>query len=205
MAAGVSAGAKLALVGLALFLLSKKAKAKGSVVATSTGVEVPRKSSYEGDVATWAKVRYAAALAEVTKRGEDNAQNAKDIALSVLAHWSIETGAGASEWNFNVANITAVSSETYFTATDISGVKMQFAAYDSLAAGVKAYFDALSGSRYKAAAALLGTDPTSYKWYVALGKAGWFDPTKAKPPSTWDAAAALWDTKRANLAQYAAG
>src|SRR5208337_5248634 len=107
MAPGLSAG-KLALVALALFLLTKKAKAGGaSAVATSKGAEVPRKSSYEGDVATWAKVRYAAALAEVKKRGEDNDQNAKDIALSVLAHWSIETGAGASEWNFNVANVIA--------------------------------------------------------------------------------------------------
>src|SRR5271157_1445418 len=139
MAAGLSAG-KLALVLVAFALLTKKAKAK-DVVATSKGAEVPRKSSYEGDVKTWAQVRFAACLAEVKKRGETDDANAKEIALSVLAHWSIETGAGASEWNFNVANVIATSSEPFFTAKDISGLTMQFRAFDSLAQAVAAYFD----------------------------------------------------------------
>jgi hypothetical protein len=36
-----------------------------------------------------------------------------------------------------------------------------------------------------------------------LGKDGWFDPTKAKPPSTWDEAQSAFEARRVSLSQYA--
>jgi hypothetical protein len=121
----------------------------------------------------------------------------------MLTHWSIETGAGASEWNFNVGNIVATQDQPYYVAKDISGNVMAFRAFDSMTDGVAAYVALLRNPRYRDAAAMLANNPDDPAWYIALGKAGWFNPTKAKPPVTWDAASAGFAARRANLAQYA--
>jgi len=194
----------LALVALAFVLLGgAQASGKGKKPMLPSGPKVDPKKTGGTDTAAWAKSRFAAALAEVKARGETDDSSARAIALSVLTHWSIETGAGASEYNYNVGNITATGSQGFYVLKDISGVMLPFRNFDSLADGVHAYFDLLHASRYVTAAGELANNPEDSAWWIALGKAGWFDPTKAKPPSTWDQAAASFAARRANLAQYA--
>lgn len=193
-----------AAAAIGFFLLARGAAAKGKK-SMPTGPKVDAKKTGPGSTADWARSRFAAALAEVKKRsGEDlTDEAATQIALSLLTHWSIETGAGANEYNFNVGNITAYGKQAYTTLRDISGVELPFRSFDTLGDGVAAYVDLLNSSNYKAAAALLAQKPEETDWWIALGKAGWFNPTKAKPPSTWDQAAASYAARRASLAQYA--
>lgn len=193
----------VALAAIA-FLFATGALAKGKkTMSLPSGPKTDPKKTGGADTGAWAKSRFAAALAEVKARGETDDANARAIALSVLTHWSIETGAGANEYNYNVGNITAYGSQSYYVLKDISGVMLPFRNFDSLADGVRAYFDLLHASRYSDAAAKLANNPEQTDWWIALGHAGWFDPTKAKPPSTWDQAAASFAARRANLAQYA--
>ena len=201
-------GNKVALIAgaaLAFFLLADVASAKGKKMKLPTGTKVDPKKSGPGDSAAWAKSRFAAALAEVKKQwaGDVDDAAAHAIALSLLTHWSIETGNGVAEYNNNVGNITAVGAQSFYVLRDISGVDLPFRNFDTLEDGVHAYVELLKSSRYAAAAYTLANDPEDSAWWIALGKAGWFDPTKAKPPSTWDAAAASFAARRANLAQYA--
>lgn len=193
----------LVLLGLAWLLWRGKG---GTFDATKglTGVKVDRNASWDGSTADWAKTRFGAAysLVKMNWVGQVDDDRARQIALSMLTHWSIETAAGANEWNWNVGNIVATGSQPYFTAKDISGNVMAFRAFDSLTDGASAYIKLLSSSRYAAAAKMLADNPDDPAWWIALGHAGWFDPTKAKPPVSWDQAAASFAARRANLAQY---
>jgi hypothetical protein len=77
--------------------------------------------------------------------------------LTLMAQWALETGNGASMYNFNVGNFKSAGSNgspagSYFplpTTENIGGVTQHvtanFASYDSLAAGVKAYLQAMHG------------------------------------------------------------
>jgi len=194
----------LAVGGVLLIAATADArkKKKCAKVTLPTSTQTDKVQTGGHDVAAWATSRFAAALAEVKKTETDDA-TARDIALSLLTHWSIETANGAAEWNYNVGNITATGQQTWYLAHDISGCDLAFRAFADLASGVAAYVALLGGARYKVAAYELAHDPTKADWWIALGKAGWFDPTKAKPPSTWDQAAASFAARRASLAQYA--
>lgn len=202
-------GSKVALaaaVAFAFFMLADSASAKGKKMKLPTGPKVaPSKSHPSGDAADWARTRFAAALDEVKRQwaGDVDDDKAKQIALSMLTHWSIETGNGANEYNNNVGNITAVGAQSFYVLRDISGVDLPFRNFDTLADGVRAYVELLKSARYAGAAYQLANDPDDTAWWIALGKAGWFDPTKAKPPISWDAMAASFAARRANLAQYA--
>jgi hypothetical protein len=75
--------------------------------------------------------------------------------LSVMAQWALETGNGASMYNYNVGNFKSAGGNgsppgAYFTIPThetINGVyqvvQANFASYDSLQAGVGAYLSAL--------------------------------------------------------------
>lgn len=208
MAAGArksSAGAAVLAV-LALVLVGRKSKAAEATM-NLTGTKVDAQHSWSGSVKDWATSRFGAALAAVKAHwaGTLDEQAARDVALSLLTHWGIETADGAAEWNWNVGNITAVGAQDFYLLKDISGIVMAFRSFDSLSSGVNAYVELLASPRYAPAAKKLADNPTEPDWYVTLGKCGWFDPTKAKPPSTWDHAAADFAARRALLAQYATG
>jgi len=65
---------------------------------------------------------------------------------------------------------------------------------------VNSYIDLLASPRYAPAAKKLADNPTSSDWFVTLGKCGWFDPTAAKPPSSWDDAAKAFASRLKTLA-----
>lgn len=174
---------------------------------SASATKVDREHSWTGNTKDWALSRYGAALAAVHAHGEET-DLAKEIAVSLLTHWSIETGAGAGEFNYNVGNINVGSGAQnikYFTVTDVDGTTHAERAFDSLTDGVEAYIALLNSSRYAAAAKKLADEPDQADWFVTLGKSGWFDPTKAKPASTWEAAAAAYAARRALLAQTVFG
>ncbi len=158
------------------------------------------KHTWSGSDDDWVRSRYQAAYDVLRARGQSD-DAAKPIAISIVSHWAIETGRGKNEYNYNVCNITAVGAQPYVELRDISGVTMRFRAFMSLAEGVGAYLDLLSQSRYANAKEMLFSNPTSSDWYIALGHAGWFDPTAAQPPSTWDAARTLYESVRKSVAQ----
>lgn len=195
----------LALLVVALLVLgSKKSKAKGGGPVL-TGKKVDRLHTWTGSTKDWATSRFGAALAAVRAHwaGDLDDAAARDVALSLLTHWAIETGDGAGEFNWNVGNINASGDQTYFMVKDIDGTMHAERAFDSLTDGINAYVQLLSSPRYAPAAAKLASSPTEPDWFVTLGKCGWFDPTKAKPASTWERAAADFAARRALLAQYA--
>lgn len=207
MARGRSSGAAVAVVVvIGLVLFSRKSSAKGGAKKLNlTGKQVDRVHSWVGSAKDWATSRFGAALSAVKAHwggAVDDAQ-ARDVALSLLTHWSYETGDGAGEFNWNVGNINAFGDQQYFMVKDVDGTMHAERAYDSLVDGVNSYVALLSSPRYAPAAKKLADDPTSSDWFITLGKCGWFDPTAAKPPSTWDKAAAAFAARRALLAQYA--
>lgn len=187
--------ALVALIVVGLVLVSSR-KASAAIVDT-TGDYTRRGSAKE-----WALTRYAVALDAVRSHwgGAVDDAVARAIALSMLTHWAIETGDGAGEVNWNVGNINA-SGGRYVLVKDIDGTWHKQVAYDSLEDGINAYVGLLGSPRYAVAAKKLADDPKSSAWFLALGHAGWFDPTTAKPPVTWEAAGKTYDGKRASLAK----
>jgi hypothetical protein len=196
VAAGNKAAIAIGAVVL-LLLLSKRSNAAPNMLNLSaTATRDKRDKTFTGDnnIATWARSRYQAAHDYLAQQGIEDTL-AHDIALSVLAHWDNETNGGKNEFNYNVGGIHKYGSQPYYEAAD-AGNAAQFAAYDSLAAGVKAYFSLISNSYYADCWALLKAKPTESDWYECLGKKKYYgaDPTKA---------ASTWATLRANMAQYA--
>ncbi|MFI4978307.1 MAG: hypothetical protein ACHQC8_06525 [Solirubrobacterales bacterium] len=210
-------GAKVGLALAALLLLvGGAAEAKGKLtVVTSTGPKRAKHSTYEGDASSWAKARYKLArdyFKTYWGTALDEA-GVHDAALSVLAHWSLETGSGAAEYNFNVGNIRAVGSQTWFALGDYNpktGGKgsYQFASYDSLQDGSDAYFHLLENSHYKAALDALVASPSDADWFRKLGQAGYYaatlkDPKTGAVKDNLEPAAKAWSSRRALMAQYA--
>lgn len=199
---------KIALAVLAgLALLGLGSKSASANVITSTGPKKTRASTYEGDVAAWAKKRYAAAHDYLKKYwGEALGDDAlKDAALSALAHWSLETGSGAGEYNFNVGNIHAVGAQPWFQSGDTSSAGKaygaSFASYDDLASGVEAYFTLLE-NHYSTCMQKLVDKPADADWFKCLGENGYYAKTM-KGKDNIEPAAAGWAARRALLAQYA--
>lgn len=196
-----------------LLLAGKKPSSPKMVQVTSetertgSGRKVDIKATWPGDIGEWARSRYAAAHAYLTDTLGMTDPDAHEAALSVLAHWSIETGAGTNEYNFNVGGIHAAGNQDYFVSTDQNEkgekVSTNFAAYASLADGVAAYFAVLSSPLFKSCLETLKAGPTQAGWYKCLGQAGYYAKTY-KGKDNIEPAAALWATKRAALAQYAA-
>jgi hypothetical protein len=177
---------------------AKRKKVKGKL-PTGPKVEVTQTGGH--DPKAWALTRFAAALAAV-KLTETDATTAQQIALSILTHWSIETGSGAGEWNNNPGNINASGAQSYTLIRDVDGTYHPQRSFDTIDDGARAYVDLLNATRYKQALYVLANNPTSSDWYITLGKAGWFDPTKAKvtPPLTWDDARKAYEARRTTLA-----
>ncbi|SRR5260221_4383225 len=208
-------GAKIALAVVGFLLLLGGGAASAKTVVTTSGPRRAKFSSYDGDTSTWAKRRFALAY-EYFRTHWQNAlsdEAAKEAALSVLAHWAIETGTGTSEYNFNVGNIHAVGAGPWFGSADQAErtgktYGAQFAAYPSLDAGVHAYLALLENSRYAHCLDLLVESPSDPEWFKCLGEAGYFaktmpDKKTGKPVDNLELAAKLLVQKRAALAQYA--
>lgn len=200
----------LGIAAVAAYFLWKARKVSASplkmvTVSASTGRQAAKFSSYEGDVATWAKKRYQAAHDYLLGLGFDEG-HAHDMALSALAHWALETGSGAQESNFNVGNIHASGDDPWFqsgdTDTSGQGYQAKFASYPNLASAVKAYFALLQGSTYTACWQKLQQAPEEADWYKCLGQNGYYAAT-LKGKDNLEPAAAGWAARRALLAQYA--
>lgn len=212
-----------ALLGIlgGLLLLSSSQDADALTVKTSSGPRKGRHTTYEGDVSSWAKARYKLAhdyFAKYWKEALD-AQGIHDAALSVLAQWSLETGSGAggahgegAESNFNVGNIRAVGSQPWYPSGDYNpktgkGGKYQFASYESLQAGIDAYFRLLESDYYKDCLGKLTASPVSAEWFRCLGEKGYYAKTikdaKGVERDNLEPAAAGWASRRALMAKYA--
>jgi hypothetical protein len=157
----------------------------------------PMAHSWTGNAQGWALSRQDAAKRALQPLADARPDlDLDEIAVSVVAHWAIETAYGASEYNFNVGGIHAITGQAYFDSTD-AGVPTKFAAYDSIDDGAHAYGD-LIANRYKTAALQLIADPTSPDWYVTLGQLGYFH-----APAGTDVGA-VYSTTRAKVAQLVA-
>ena len=196
--------ANIALVALALVFVAGSAEA---TIITSKGPERAKRSTYEGDVAAWAKARFDWAV-DYFKRFwssslDDDGMRA--AALSALAHWSLETGSGAGESNFNVGNIHAVGTQPWYRGPDrnVNGKKYRtsFAAYDSLDAGITSYFTLLE-KHYPSCMQKLVSAPADPEWFRCLGRSGYYAATM-KGKDNIGPAAKGWAARRALLAQYA--
>ena len=207
----MSKTAKLALVAVALWFAfgrPKTASAKMVTVTASSGPRTAKFSSYEGDVKTWAQKRYALALHYFMTYWNKalDADGAHDAALSVLAHWSLETNSGQAESNFNVGNLHAFGTQPYFSSGDTDeagkGYTAAFASYKTLDDGIKAYFDLLESSAYQDCLGKLTAAPAEADWYKCLGEHGYFAKT-IKGKDNLGPAAKGWAARRALLAQYA--
>ena len=197
----------LAIVALGALGIVMLASGDADAIITSTGPKRAKFSTYEGDVAAWARARLDWAT-DYLKRfwsSSLDAQGIKDVALSALAHWSLETNSGSGESNFNVGNIHAMGSEPWFRGPDmnVKGKKYQtsFAAYDSVDAGVVAYFSLLE-KHYASCMQKLIASPADAEWFKCLGRSGYYAATM-KGKDNIEPAAKGWAARRALLAQYA--
>jgi hypothetical protein len=167
--------------------------------AVPKGGEVAVKNTGTPDPAAWRKSRYDACLDFLTN--DDRSINAMTmlfdqhviergdigidgVALSVVAHWDIETASGAHEYNFNVGGVLAVPGQQHFVSTDVGDptTRVAFCAYNSLQEGIADYFGVLSYERYVRALAPLLMLPTDPGWFSELGWAGYYgmDPVQAE-------------------------
>lgn len=167
--------------------------------AVPKGGEVAIKNTGGPDPDSWRKSRYQAcidflmqddrALQGITTLFGEHVIERGDIgidgvALSVVAHWDIETASGTSEFNFNVGGVLAVPGQQHFVSADVGdpNTKVAFCAYDSLQEGIADYFGVLSYDRYLRALAPLLMLPTDPTWFSELGWAGYYgmDPVQAE-------------------------
>lgn len=203
-----SNGGAIALVAIVVLVIfasgGGKTKGKGKKISmTRPAGGVNPVNTSPGTSADWARARFADALEAVHDAwGADTIDEAKaaDIALSILTHWSIETGSGAGEWNNNPGNINATG-DPFVWIHDVDGTWHKQRTFDTIHDGAAAYVNLLRQPRYAGAAKQLADNPTSSDWFISLGHEGWFDPTKAN--STWEAARAMYESRRKLLEQYA--
>jgi hypothetical protein len=139
--------------------------------------------------------RSVAALTSLVETGRvEKSEFAIDaIALSVVAHWDIETASGLHEYNWNVGGAFALPGQQYFLSTDVQSKppkKVAFCAYDGEEEGIADYFGVLSYERYASALAALLMLPTDPGWFSELGWAGYYgmDPVAAEK---------VWSERRA--------
>jgi hypothetical protein len=166
--------------------------------AVPKGGEVAIKLTGGPDPAAWRQSRYQACVdflmqddrsldamtllfeQQIIERGDVAIDG---VALSVVAHWDIETASGAHEYNFNVGGIAAVPGQQHFISTDVGDpkTKVAFCAYDSLQEGIADYFGVLSYDRYVRALAPLLMLPSDPEWFSELGWGGYYgmDPVQA--------------------------
>jgi len=167
--------------------------------AVPKGGEVPIKNTGGPNPDDWRRSRFKAcidflmqddrSLAAFTSLFEHHVIEDGDIgmdgiALSVVAHWDLETASGTAEYNFNVGGVLAVPGQQHFISTDVGdpNTKVAFCAYNSLQEGIADYFGVLAYERYVHALAPLIMVPTDPAWFGELGRAGYFgmDPMQAE-------------------------
>jgi len=153
---------ELALLFLLLSAASKGGRGKGG--GSMTRATVAAVVTGGRNAAAWASSRYAALKAA-------SPELAADVALSVLAHWALETANGAGEWNYNLGNIHGGSAEPVFT---LPGLTEYFRSYGSLAEGVSAYLALVRDGAYAPCWARLLADPRSDEWTRCLGQHGYY-------------------------------
>lgn len=125
------------------------------------------------DALAWGRSRMAALLA--ASPGLE-----AEAAISVLAHWALETANGAAEWNWNLGNIRPARSTDPAYVIPGHGASPEKAgggywrSYGSLAEGIAGYLSLVRDGRYASCWAKLQTDPTSDAWVRCLGSLGYF-------------------------------
>jgi len=164
-----------------------KTTAKVSRLVKKGGVQ-PMTHTGLANATDWAADRFKRSVAYLTGIGL-NAADAREMSLSALAHWAIETGdgdittAGTHEYCNNVGGIHANDGEQYFESTD-AGVKTKFAAYDTADAGVGDYW-ALLATKYQSCLKQLKDAPTSDAWIRCLGTSGYYGGSVDTMASGW--------------------
>ena len=206
--APLSTAAKVAIgIGLAVLLVSQTSDAGMGPHAKSAGPKVGKFTSSPGDSQSWAKQRFQAARDYLIATFGYDQPTAKEIALSVLAHWALESANGAAEYNFNFGNVHATGNQTWFEGKDTNSKGRKywaaFVSYASPIDAIRAYFDLLKSSRYRDCAALLESSPNTADWFRCLGEKGYYAATMKGKDNLAPAAAGLL-RKRAELATYAA-
>jgi hypothetical protein len=171
--------------------------------------EKPIKQTGGNDPLAWRLSRYAAtidflsnddrsidALTSLVESSSVEHGNfaVNEIAISVVAHWDIETASGTHEYNSNVGGVLAVPGQQYFRSLDVGSNKpVAFCAYDSMVEGIADYFGVLSYERYASALVALLMLPSDPGWFSELGWAGYYgmDPVQAEQ---------IWVQRRAIVA-----
>lgn len=157
--------------------------------AVLSGGEVSIQQTGGNNVSTWRASRYQAAveflandnrsinaITTLSSQLGDLQISADSVALSVVAHWDIETAGGVSEFNFNVGGIAAVPGQQHFVSTDVGdpNTKVAFCSYPDLVSGIADYFGVISYTRYVKALASLLLHPMDPSWFGELGEAGYY-------------------------------
>ncbi len=146
-----------------------------------------------GGADAWRKDRMAQVLAWLrgpAKLTAAELQNARDIALAVMAHWDMEAASGVAEYNFNAGGIGARPGDAYFASKDAQSQppkEMAFTAYDNFPQFIADYFGVLALPRYAEALNLLLTNPGATAWIRALRKGGYYGADENVVAQGWDA------------------
>lgn len=160
------------------------------------GGEVPITRTWpaaSGGADAWRRARYASLVAWLrgpAKLSPAELEQARDIAISALAHWDLEAASGTAEYNGNAGGIGARPGDRYFASKDAQSTPpkaMAFAAYDDPTQFQRDYFGVLALSRYADALRLLLTDPRSTAWIRALRKGGYYGADENVVAKAYDA------------------
>jgi len=120
----------------------------------------------------WIRTRHAALVAELERRGIDNAWN---LAMAPVAHWGDETGWGRAEYGFNIGNIRAVGQcpNAHLLQGGDDSVPRPYCDYPSLEAGVSATLNLILAPRYATGWSQFVADGDPVAWFERLLRAGW--------------------------------
>ena len=145
-----------ALLALGLLLVSR---GLGKKATPSAGGRVaPARTGAKLSPIDWHRRRFSAAKVIV---------NDPSVAVSIVAHWSIETDRGRAEWNYNLGGIKALPGQQYVELRASEGGTARFAAYETLGDGARAYVSLLQ-RHYAECWQLLEDGPATPDWYVCL-------------------------------------
>lgn len=147
--------------------------------STPAGGVEPVRTGRQGipDAETWGQTRVSQTL-DVIRQGfpQLSADKAKQIAISLVAQWAVETGRGKSEWNYNLGGwrwSKRYNRPWALIRNGTTGAMERWDTWPDVFSSIREHGQRLH-ERFPKALEALVADPESDDWIRELAKGGYF-------------------------------
>lgn len=143
------------------------------------------------DDATWAQQRVDQTMTVLRQMGWPATDDKrKEVAISLVAQWAVETDRGKFEWNYNLGGwkyAKKFAGDHAFTVIR-NGTTKKFERWEAWPDVFSAIVDHVGRIRkiWPAAAKVLEDDPTDRLWVVLLGKGGYYGESPEAYAKAWE-------------------